>query len=149
MQCSLFSHVLSAGVREPAYAFTATTVKSDSPQLHEPIVFTDVLLSEDEVYDVSNGIFTSPTSGTFKFRFLLCIAYGKAMSFQIVADGKVVSRDAGVYNGGAKAVTGNAVVALTKWNKVWVEAYNKDRYGLFAYGSDGKCWNRFTGHILH
>ena len=147
--CLLFHTVfLSAEVREPAYAFSATTVKSHHLQRQEPIIFTDVILNDADVFDVNSGVFMSPTNGTFKFSLTLCIAYGKAMSFQVVVNDKVVSRVAGAaHNNAVESVTGKAVVALMEGDKVWVEAYNNGYYTLSTNGFDSL--NKFSGYLLH
>ena len=144
----LFFILISAIVKEPAYAFSATAVKSDSLESREPIIFTDVIVNDAGVYDVINGKFTSPTNGTFKVSFTLCVSYGKSMSFQIMAGGNVVSRVFGAAHSDAKTtVTGKAVVTLKRGDQVWVEARYKG-YNILCTGGFGGL-NKFSGYLLH
>ena len=70
------------------------------------------------------------------------------MSFQVVKNDKVVSRFAGAaHNNAVESVTGKAVVALMKGDKVWVESYKSGYYTLSTNGFGGL--NKFSGYLLH
>ena len=134
----------SDAINEQVYAFSVARISNTSPRAHEPLVFVDVNHEEVSVYDVTSGKFTSPVNGTFAFSFSVCAAAGKAMSIQLVVNGRAVSGAAGYSKGNPESVSSDAVVALSRGDEVWVETDN----GL--YENDGQlCWSQFSGHILH
>ena len=138
----------SDAINEQVYAFSVARISNTSPRAHEPLVFVDVNHEEFSVYDVTSGKFTSPVNGTFAFSFSLCAAAGKAMSFQLVVNGRVVSGAAGYSKGNPESVSSDAVVALSRGDEVWVETDRNISNGLYDNGGR-LCWSQFSGHILH
>lgn len=133
-------------MKKPVYAFSATKVTDRTPPLHKPLVFSNVLLNDGDVYDTTTGKFTAPANGTFAFTFSLCIARKNVLSFQIVVDGFAVSRETGYYADDIDHLSSYTVVVLTKGKKLWVEVNKTNGNGLFD--TEAYCLNRFSGHII-
>lgn len=132
----------------PVHAFSATTVTNRSPSRGEILRFSDILLNQEDVYDVTTGKFTAPRNGTYAFTFSLCVSASKAMSFQIVVDGNVVSKEYYGDKAYIGSVSSYAVAVLNKGMKAWIQnAYTQSNSLYWSSGSG--CWNRFSGHILH
>ena len=72
----------------------------------------------------------------------------KAISFQIVANGMVVSRTAGYNKDQPESVSSDTVVAPSSRIMVWVETDSDNSNGMYDNGGTW-CWNQFSGHILH
>lgn len=133
----------------PVYAFSATTVTNRSPKLGEILRFSDILLNQEDVYDVTTGKFTAPRNGTYAFTCSLCASANKLMSFRIVVDGNMISKEHFMDKDYIGSVSSYAVAVLNKGMKAWIQIEYSSSSNSLYWSSGSHCWNRFSGHILN
>ena len=143
---------LSDYIKQPTIAFNVRDAKDFSPQRHDIIRFSTVLLNLGGAYDETTGIFTSPVNGTFIFSIQIATHVIRWGIFQLVVDNSSkIILSITHYNADANysSTSGTVAHVLTEGQMVWLQfqydSGSTQRLGEHAdYAS-----NQFSGVLVH
>jgi hypothetical protein len=134
-----------AGPHVPAF-YVQKSATAGNLGAHQPVVFETVKFNAMNVYNLHDGIFTAPVSGTYVFSWTI-MTHGDALQyFNLVVDGQYYAH---VHSAVTYSTNTNVVVMhLDAQNEVWIaaEPNSADTHPISTVHGGG--YSTFSGWLL-
>ncbi|XP_033744518.1 uncharacterized protein LOC117330382 [Pecten maximus] len=124
-------------------------IPADGLKILQTVVFDSAPLNTDGVYNSNNGVFTSPTSGTYYFTVTIMVFPNEKIETELVVNGNqallTFAAGTSTFNQG----TSSTSVNLQTGDRVWVRILNVPtiRAGINIRIMGGG-WSSFTGFLI-
>ena len=134
-------------LEKPSYAFNANWLSNHDPNVGDALIFKNVLLNDEDVYNKYTGECTVKVNGTYTFSSTLCFVGNGYANVKFVADGKTLA----IFRVGDHSwhlcTSSTTVDYLTKGNKVKVELLYKYKSNVLYDDPNGMLCS-FSGHLI-
>lgn len=110
------------------------------PESDETIKFRDVLVNEQNAYNIKTGIFTCKHPGTYEFSFFATVNQNSA-SLDLMRNGDRILHSFTTRQNGFITASGTVYVKLVRGDKVWLIA-TEGHNGLTSESI-------FSGHLMY
>ena len=140
----LFSEIQN----RPSYAFSALWVDNKNPSVNDVLVFTRVLLNDNDVYNANTGEFKAPVGGTYMFAANVCVDNNKFLKLQFLAGDTVIGSFITGERDWSSCTSSTAVSQLQIEQTVKLAVVVRHGSGDIVVNSDTGYLSSFVGTLL-
>ena len=138
---------VSEYVERPSYAFSANWLRDHDANVGEALVFKNVILNEEDVYNNNTGEYSVKVNGTYLFSSTLCIENHNYANMRFVADDIVLGIFRVSGSSWHSCASSTTVAYLSKDTKVRIDALQKSQSNvLYDHTNVMQC--SFSGHLI-
>ena len=123
-------------------------VANTDPSRYDALIFSRVILNDNDVYDQNTGKFKTPVDGTYMFTANVCVYPNKYLDLKFLADDTVI----GAFRIGDfdwySCASSTAMSQLLKGQIVKLVVVHRSSSGDIVYNYDNGSLSSFSGMLI-
>ena len=140
---------VSEYIERPSYAFNANWLRNHDANVGDALIFKNVILNEEDVYNKYTGEYSMKVNGTYTFSATLCFNNNRYADVRFLADDRVL----GMFRVGDRdwslCSSSTTVAFLSKDSRVRVDvSYRSSSSSNIFYDDQNKYHCSFSGHLI-
>ena len=138
---------VSEYLERPSYAFNANWLSNHDADVGDALIFKNVILNEEGVYNKHTGEYSVKVNGTYTFSATLCFGGNKYANVRFLAADRVL----GIFRVGDRdwslCASSTTVAFLSKDSKVRMDVLYRYKSSVFLDEQNAlQC--SFSGHLI-
>ena len=139
--------ISSEYLERPSYAFSAYWLSNHDANVGDTLIFLNVILNEENVYNKYTGEYTVKVNGTYMFSTTLCFMNVGYANVRFLADDKAI----GIFRVGDKdwqlCACSSTIAYLPKDSNVRLDVLYKSKSTIFK-DEENAMQCSFSGHLV-